>query len=192
MVPVYLLRLKMHDPSIKIYDDVGSPELCQSIIDSVEPIRLSGNSVQRCDAIDRIEESIHLAGYPELVEISAKVLEVIDPCISDYIQSYPVLRNGKMEQSLFKYNYAPRFGGIQFWHCEQRDGKAASRGFVWMMYLNTQNKGGETEFLYQQRRIKAVTGRVVIFPAAYTHTHRSAPVWSDRKDIVTGVINFKS
>ena len=43
------------------------------------------------------------------------------------------------------------------------------------IYLNEDFEGGETEFLYFNKRIKPKQGRLVIFPAAFTHTHRGNP-----------------
>ena len=53
------------------------------------------------------------------------------------------------------------------------------------MYLNTIDEGGETEFLYINKRVKAKEGRVVIFPAGYTHTHRGNPAIGQDKYLVT-------
>ena len=59
-----------------------------------------------------------------------------------------------------------------------------------MVYLNDIEDGGETEFLYQSRRIKPVTGRAVLWPAGYTHTHRGNPPLKDAKYIITGWVEF--
>ena len=54
---------------------------------------------------------------------------------------------------------------------------SAQRQFVIQLYLNDEFDGGETEFLYQNKREKAVAGDVIIFPCGYTHTHRgNAPI----------------
>ena len=53
------------------------------------------------------------------------------------------------------------------------------------VYLNDDFDGGETEFLYQQRREQAVEGDVLIFPASYTHTHRGNPPIGNSKYIAT-------
>ena len=45
--------------------------------------------------------------------------------------------------------------------------------------------GGETEFIYQQKRFKAEKGTVLIWPAGYTHMHRGNPPLSN-KYIATG------
>ena len=55
---------------------------------------------------------------------------------------------------------------------------------VGMVYLNTVQKGGETEFFHQEIKLKPVKGTLVIFPAGITHIHKgNAPV-SGRKYII--------
>ena len=56
--------------------------------------------------------------------------------------------------------------------------------------MNDNFEGGETEFLYQNRREEAVEGDVLIFPSAYTHTHRGNPPMGNVKYLATswGVI----
>jgi hypothetical protein len=58
-----------------------------------------------------------------------------------------------------------------------------------MLYLNTltAEEAGETEFLYQQRRLRPEENTMVIWPATFTHTHRGNAVFGERsKYIVTG------
>jgi hypothetical protein len=59
------------------------------------------------------------------------------------------------------------------------------RKLVTMLYLNTVEEGGETEFLYLHRRIQPVQGRLLIFPAGFTHTHRGNPPLRGEKYILT-------
>ena len=63
--------------------------------------------------------------------------------------------------------------------------ETATRRFVVQAYLNTIKEGGETEFLYQNKRIKAVQGTLLIFPAGYTHVHRGNPPIGQDKYILT-------
>ena len=63
--------------------------------------------------------------------------------------------------------------------------KNDKRCLTWMVYLNDVNEGGETEWLYQQLKIKPKRGTVVIWPTGFTHLHRGNPPMSN-KYIVTG------
>lgn len=76
-------------------------------------------------------------------------------------------------------------GGYHIWHFEQ-NGNSPVRQIVFIIYLNDVEEGGETELLYQNRRIKPEAGTVVVFPAGFTHAHRGNPPLSNEKYIVTG------
>jgi len=52
-------------------------------------------------------------------------------------------------------------------------------------YLNDNFEGGETEFLYLNKRVSAKQGRIIIFPAGFTHVHRGNPPIGGEKYIVT-------
>ena len=86
-------------------------------------------------------------------------------------------------------------GGYPYWHCElyPKDASAETlhRHVLWTIYLNDGFAAGETEFLYQQRRIVPKAGSLLIAPAAFTHTHRgNRPVGGD-KYIATSWILFQ-
>ena len=59
-----------------------------------------------------------------------------------------------------------------------------------MTYLNDINDGGETEFLYQNIKIKPRKGLTLIWPADWTFTHRGNFAPSEEKYIVTGWFNY--
>ena len=86
-------------------------------------------------------------------------------------------------------------GGYPYWHCElyPKDASAETlhRHVLWTIYLNDGFAAGETEFLYQQRRIVPKAGSLLIAPAAFTHTHRgNRPVGGD-KYIATSWVLFQ-
>jgi hypothetical protein len=72
--------------------------------------------------------------------------------------------------------YLANQGGYPYWHSELYpkldQGESLHRVVLWTIYLNDGFDGGETEFLYQQRKIVPKTGSLLIAPAAFTHTHR--------------------
>lgn len=91
--------------------------------------------------------------------------------------------------------YSSDQGGYPYWHCEHyprdREAESLHRVLLWTLYLNDGFAGGETEFLFQQRRITPSTGALLIAPAAFTHTHRgNVPIGGD-KFIATSWILFR-
>lgn len=92
-------------------------------------------------------------------------------------------------------HYRADTGGYPYWHCElfPRDESCEQlhRHVLWTLYLNDGFGEGETEFLYQQRRITPQRGLLVIAPSAFTHTHRgNRPVGGD-KYIATSWVLFQ-
>lgn len=92
--------------------------------------------------------------------------------------------------------YSAGEGGYPYWHCElyPRDPGAETlhRHLLWTLYLNDEFEEGETEFLFQQRKIKPRTGSLLIAPTAFTHTHRGNRPQGGDKFIATSWILFQS
>ena len=109
---------------------------------------------------------------------------------------------------LKKYNYAdkvdpfyiiedynlqkyPKGGGYKKWHFENDgEGNSIFRHLVFMTYLNTVDDG-VTHFYYQKLKTKAKKGLTLIWPSAWTHTHRGIISKTKEKYILTGWYNFK-
>jgi len=91
--------------------------------------------------------------------------------------------------------YAAGEGGYPYWHCElyPRDPGAETlhRHLLWTLYLNDGFDAGETEFLFQQRRITPRAGSLLVAPAAFTHTHRGNRPQRGDKFIATSWILFQ-
>jgi hypothetical protein len=86
-------------------------------------------------------------------------------------------------------------GGYPYWHCElypQLDhGEALHRVVLWTVYLNDGFDEGETEFLYQRRKISPRAGSLLLAPTAFTHTHRGNMPKGGDKYIATSWILFQ-
>jgi hypothetical protein len=91
--------------------------------------------------------------------------------------------------------YTAGEGGYPYWHCElyPRDTSCETlhRHLLWTVYLNDGFEDGETEFFFQQRKIKPETGSLLIAPAAFTHTHRGNRPTGGDKFIATSWILFQ-
>jgi len=76
--------------------------------------------------------------------------------------------------------------GYHVWHIEHGKGfENEPRAFVFSIYLNDVEEGGETEFLHFSKRTKPKTGRIVIWPAGFPYLHRGNPPLSGEKYILT-------
>ena len=76
--------------------------------------------------------------------------------------------------------------GYHVWHIEHGKGYGnEARAFVFTIYLNDVEDGGETEFLHFSKRVKPKMGRIVIWPAGFPYVHRGNPPLSGEKYILT-------
>ena len=121
-------------------------------------------------------------------KISHQINQFLKSCMGHYINEFGQLDNLPMFSSDIKMQKTSAGGGYHMWHYENSGASHAARELVWMIYLNDldDDQGGETEFMYQHRRIKPTVGTVVIFPAGMTHVHKGNMVLKGDKYILTG------
>lgn len=96
------------------------------------------------------------------------------------------LDKDKLDYTVLKIQKTLPTEGYHIWHLEygsQTD--TLKRAFVFSIYLNDVEEGGETEFLHFSKRVKPKTGRIVIWPAAFPYLHRGNPPLSGEKYILT-------
>jgi 2OG-Fe(II) oxygenase superfamily len=112
-----------------------------------------------------------------------------DKKLAEIIRS--VLRPGAINLQ----RYTANEGGYPYWHCElyPKDASCDSlhRVLLWTIYLNDSFGEGETEFLYQDKKIQPKTGALLIAPSAFTHTHRGNQPKNGDKYIATSWILFQ-
>lgn len=109
-----------------------------------------------------------------------------------YVKRYTVLKTLGRHAGVFslKIQKTEPGEGYHTWHSEIVNKDTKERVLAVMAYLNDVEEGGETEFLYQKKRIKPVRNRVVVWPAGFTHTHRGNPPLSNAKYIITGWVEW--
>ncbi|HEX5123683.1 MAG TPA: 2OG-Fe(II) oxygenase [Rhodanobacteraceae bacterium] len=102
-----------------------------------------------------------------------------------------VFRPGKINLQ----RYFADQGGYPYWHSEiypkQGGEETLHRVLLWTIYLNDAFADGETEFLYQRRRIVPRTGSLLFAPAGFTHTHRGNRPKGGNKYIATSWVLFE-
>ena len=118
---------------------------------------------------------------------------LLQACLESYMKSYP--ESGWTEKFLIKGRFNvqkyEKGGGYKTWHFENTgDESEVHRHLVFMTYLNDVPDGG-TMFKYQNITVPAIKGLTLIFPAAFTHTHKSQVSSEFEKMIVTGWYSFE-
>ena len=78
----------------------------------------------------------------------------------------------------------PKGGGFKKWHFERCNYLTRKRQIVYMLYLNDVKDGG-TEWHFQNVKMEAVKGNLVLWPSDFTHVHRGV-VANEEKYICTG------
>ena len=122
-------------------------------------------------------------------KIIKEYFEELSFCLNKYKKKYFYSDEGQKSYTLEGANiqkYKPG-EGFYNWHYENNGTMNTSgrRHLVFMTYLNNVKDGG-TNFFYQNLTTKAKTGSTLIWPAAWTHTHRGQISKKQDKYIITG------
>lgn len=129
-------------------------------------------------------------------DLKPVVYDVLQKCLDDYQEEYSILKDHEMFGRWIKMQRTDPGEAYHIWHFENGDNvELASRVIAWAIFLNDldDDDGGETEFLYQRRRVKPKKNTAIIWPAAFTHTHRGNTVLGNKsKYILTGWICFNN
>jgi len=185
---------------IATYTDVYPEGYCEHLISEFERLVQSGagSNRQRSDNVPRHRKDDMQLGLDIKVHQTIRYNEkdVVDvffdglqQCFEEYTSTFSVLKDGKINGSAMKLQRTSPGEGYHIWHGEQGNNVNASRVIVYMLYLNTlaPEEAGETEFLYQQKRLHPQKNTMVLWPAAFTHAHRGNVVHGkNSKYIVTG------
>jgi hypothetical protein len=82
-------------------------------------------------------------------------------------------------------------GEYYHWHIDGGSHEFSQRQLVAVWYLNTvEGPGGETEFRFQQIKIKPEQGKLLLFPPFWTHEHRGITLQQGIKYIATTWVVF--
>ncbi len=115
------------------------------------------------------------------------IKELVD-IVRDYAEKYSI-QNIRIKEAFNIQHYLPNEGYLT-WHYERNSYQSDQRALVFMTYLNDVDDGGETEFKFQDIKVKAEKGKTLIWPTDFTHTHRGVVSKTEHKYIATGWINF--
>jgi|TARA_A100001391_G_C5022522_1_gene266239 hypothetical protein len=176
---------------ISVYDNSFTSDECEEYINLIEHYIINGVITKEDRAYHNTDHfSLNFnndVNYNILSgdNLSMEFLPKIKDFVDEYLKKFSVLGQEKLLIYDTKAKKIPIGGGFHNWHYENTGLQVSARKLVIQLYLNTIEEGGETEFLYINKRIKAEQGRLIIFPAAFTHTHRGNPPIGQDKYIVS-------
>ena len=191
-----------HNDFIGHYTNVYPDGYCQHLISEFDRLQNLGCGYSRIDSenVSRHKKDdfqIEVSTTPMLLfdnrETPSIFFDGLQNCYNKYVQQFSSLADLNVRANHIKLQKTDPGGGYHVWHSEQGNGAFAARVLVYILYLNTldPSDAGETEFLYQQKRFQPVENSLLIWPAAFTHTHRGNTVFGKKsKYIATGWFYF--
>ena len=110
-----------------------------------------------------------------------------------YTEEFYVVRNMDSMEIMPVFNMQKYIEGGHFknQHFESSNRQTRHRVLVWLIYLNDVEEGGEKSFPFYNLKFKPKKGKILIWPAEFTHTHCGEMVLKDHhKYIMTGWIGL--
>jgi len=191
-----------HDTFVGVYDGCFTDKFCDDMIAHYHWCQKNNRSFDRPDSESvkkdntcvlnpTSEHGINFS-YSNIENFLGEFNSTFwDVCYADYRKKYSVLDQYERNTIYtYKIQCTKPGGGYHVWHCEDSGINYSRRIGVYILYLNDVEEGGETEFLYLSKRVKAVKGRLIVFPPNFPWSHRgNAPLTGD-KYIMTGWLEF--
>ena len=165
----------MNENFILTIDDVFSKQECKILINSyLEHVIFYKNTN---------------FSYCEIDIISFPFLFKINNTINLYIKKYPEINMTASCWNLthLRFKFFKKGESFVNWHSEHNM-SSPYRVLALQIYLTEHNCG--TQFYYNKKTILSKIGRVCLFPAYFTHTHKGQPDFNKDRMIITGYYSF--
>lgn len=183
---------------IRHWDNALSEQDCDRMIARFDTIQansymsglMSSGQEQYGGSLNRKDYSLF---FCHLAQAEAQLIQnAVGQKMEEYRSEFMGLeRVGGLVSYFCKVQKTPPKGGFHNWHCEHGpDVGSYRRVAVWLLYLTSHEDSGETEFIQQGVKLQPQKGRLVIWPAGFTHPHRGNPVYDKNKYIATGWFEF--
>ena len=117
------------------------------------------------------------------------ILQIVHDGLEKYISKWIHAGEKRGYCPIMKYHIVQQHQGYHIWHQEWEGCHypESAKVLVWHLSLTSHKNEGELEFKYYDRRIEPKAGRLIIWPAGFTHTHRGNSIRSDtQKHYITG------
>ncbi|MBX7199328.1 MAG: 2OG-Fe(II) oxygenase [Rhodospirillaceae bacterium] len=175
---------------IEEYPGVVSPDLCQKIIALFEAD--PGKNPSEVNLRGKVKTSSIRTGM-RLKPVAPPwqpILKDLAPAFIDTMRNYVVKYEGlqylaNSEELVFVGPVMERVQPGQgfAWHIDHSSA-TWQRVVAGLLYLNTVDDGGSTEFADQKLHVKCEAGKIALFPPFWTHFHRGVSPVSQTKYVM--------
>ena len=183
-------------PGSFVFEQRGAlaADICAEMIrrfEAHETEQYPGRIGQTRDLDQSIKRStdLVLSGKPHWQDLDRELFRSLNRALAEFKQKFTFF-DGPFKDNGYAIQRTDA-GEFYHWHIDGGSHEFAMRQLVAIWYLNEPGgDGGETEFMYQQIRIRPETGKLLLFPPFWTHLHRGRTLEGGSKYIATTWIVF--
>ena len=194
------------ESAVVVFDNLLDPKICHDFLTvinghftthSTEGRTMGGVDSQTKRSNDMTFSYLRFSEYgidwtSVMSDIDQSFYTSIAKAVAYYKDQYQALNAwADVEDTGFQVQRYEMRNGYYRPHVDSLPGTSSGdRVLAAMIYLNTVEEGGETRFPLHDVRIKPVAGRIVLFPASWTHLHEGlTPLSGDKWIINTFMVN---
>ena len=149
------------------------------------------NSITNASLHTNLDRKNTIQAYPSPDDpISDFMTDVMTDGWKQYSKTLPTPQGQPMSFSDYSVRIYYKNQGKFLEHVDQCAGPNATRVFGIILYLNTVDEGGETDFKDYKLKVKAEAGKLIIFPCNYLFRHEGTIPLSEDKYIITSFLNL--
>ena len=131
-----------------------------------------------------------VSGKEHFKDIDSALFNSIKAALIEFRETYPYFKGPFKDMGYAIQRTEP--GEHYHWHIDGGSHEFSQRQLVALWYLNdVKGPGGETEFLFQNVKIKPQQGKLILFPPFWTHEHRGVTLKKGVKYIATTWVVFR-
>ena len=191
---------------IAVFDGLIDPILCSQLIAELKPLwkAISREGQTAGGPMPLMKTSLDATlsaskmgdNWTEtLGMIESKIYEGVTSAVAWYRAEFEALHSlDNIFDTGFQLQQYPQHSGFYRQHVDSLpdDPASCNRILGCIIYLNTVEVGGETDFPMHGASVKPIPGRIVLFPATFTHPHVGRPALSEDKWIISTFICNKA
>ena len=168
--------------------------LCRDMIQRFEAHRDEqyegriGQTAQKDRSIKKSTDLV-VSGKEHWKDVDNNLFRSLGLALREFREAFPYFKGPFKDMGYAIQRTNP--GEHYHWHIDGGSHEFSQRQLVAVWYLNdVDGPGGETEFLFQDVKIKPEEGKLLLFPPFWTHEHRGVTLEKGVKYIATTWVVF--